>query len=364
MPVLEDKVHEMAKSTVFSKADLKAGYWHVSLDHESSLLTTFQSVNGRYRFMRLPFGLSVSAEIFQRKLLEALTDLPGVVCIADDVVIHGKTLEEHDNNLREFLMRCQHVGIKLNEKKLELRKSQIAFMGHVVSSQGLQADPDKVKAIVDMPEPTDASALRRFIGTINYLGKFLPNLSETMMPLGNLLKSDVPWNWAEPQREAFAKAKQLITSTPVLAFYDQHKPLTLENDASQYGLGAALYQEGKPIAFASRTMSAAETRYAQIEKEMLAVCFGLTKFHHYTYGRSVTVITDHKPLVAIVGKPLEKAPKRLQNLLLRALEYDFELIYSPGKDIPVADALSRSPLPFAPDREAVHSVVSTSVKKE
>ena len=364
MPVLEDKLHELGSSKVFSKADLKAGYWHVVLDDESSFLTTFQTIHGRYRWKRLPFGLSVSAEIFQRKLLEVLNGLNGVVCIADDIVIHGKDIAEHDKNLETFLKRCEEVGLKLNKEKLTLRQPDVTFMGHIVSRAGLQTDPQKVSAIMQMAEPTDVSSLRRFLGTVNYLGKFLPNLSDTLLPLSNLLKNDTPWNWSSAQKTAFDKAKQLVTSAPVLSFYDPEKPLTLENDASSYGLGSALYQDGKPIAFASRTLTPAETRYAQIEKEMLAVCYGLTKFHHYTYGRDVTVVTDHKPLTSIVGKPLDKAPKRLQNLLLRTLEYNFELVYRSGSDIPVADTLSRSPLPTDRTREVVNTVFASPVKKE
>ena len=136
--------------------------------------------------------------------------------------------------------------------------------------------------------------------------------------------------------------KEAITTAPVLAYYDPGKPLTLENDACEYGIGSALIQGGKPIAFASRSLSDSERRYAQIEKEMLAVTYGLEKFHHYTFGRQVFVVTDHKPLVSISNKQLSKAPKRLQNLLMRAQRYTFELRWSPGTEIPVADVLEIS----------------------
>ena len=139
-----------------------------------------------------------------------------------------------------------------------------------------------------------------------------------MNPLLNLLKKDVPWNWSSSQQKSFDSVKEAIMTAPVLAFYDPGKPLTLENDACEYGIGSALLQGGKPIAFVSRSLSECGHRYAQIEKEMLAVTYGLEKFHHYTFGRQVFVVTDHKPLVAISNKPLSKAPKRLQNLLLKA----------------------------------------------
>ena len=172
--------------------------------------------------------------------------------------------------------------------------SEVTFMGHKVTSNGLHSDPGKVKAINEMPEPTNLSELRHFLGCINYMAKFLPNLSDVLHPLTNLTHKDVCWNWSDSQTNAFNKAKSLVTSSPVLTFYDPEKDLTLENDASEYGLGSALFQEGRPVAVASRTLTDAESRYAQVEKEMLAVCFGLTKFHHYTYGRDVLVTTNRR----------------------------------------------------------------------
>ena len=157
-----------------------------------------------------------------------------------------------------------------------------------------------------------------------------------------------------------------MTSAPVLTFYDTNKALTLENDASDYGIGSVLKQEGRPIAFASRTLTDTERNYAQIEKEMLAVTYGLEKFHHYTFGRKVTVVTDHKPLVAIKHKPLYKAPRRLQSMFLKTQAYDYDLVYTPGTAIPVADALSRSPLTKDNDatseHEIVHNLTFTQVK--
>lgn len=358
LPVLEDVLHELRDARVFSKADLSSGYWHVQLDEESSYLTTFQTCFGRYRYLRLPFGINGASEYFQRRLGEALRDLPGVICIADDVVIYGRTADEHDKHLKSFLARCLDKKIKLNREKLDLGVTSLTFMGHRISSDGLQVDPEKVSAISKMREPTNLADLRQFIGMVNYLAKFLPNLTALMRPLHNLLKKDVPWNWSNCQQEAFDIIKGQLTKTPVLAYYNPDKPLTLENDACEYGIGSALLQEGKPIAFASRSLSDAETRYAQIEKEMLAATYGLEKFHHYTFGRSTVVITDHKPLVAISKKPLSKAPKRLQNLLLRAQKYSYELRWKPGSHIPLADALSRAPTDSPTQAEVIHYVMA------
>ena len=160
LPILEDTLHELGQSCMFTKADLSSGYWHVQLDRESSMLTTFQTCYGRYEFVRLPFGTSVSSEIFQKKLLETLDDLPGVVCIADDIIIHGKDLEEHDRNLISFMERCRNNGIKLNREKLQLRMSKVTFMEHRITKDGLQSDAEKVKAIAKMAAPTNVEELR------------------------------------------------------------------------------------------------------------------------------------------------------------------------------------------------------------
>ena len=188
LPIIEDSLHELGESRIFSKADLSSGYWHVKLDDESSLLTTFQTCFGRYRWLCLPFGLCVSSEIFQKKLLEALGGLVGVICIADDVIIHGKNMEDHDQNLEKFLERCQQKGIKLNKQKMELRLNQIAFMGHIVTSDGLQADPEKVKAVSNMSPPKDITELRRFLGMVNYLTKYLSHVTNMTELLRNLTK--------------------------------------------------------------------------------------------------------------------------------------------------------------------------------
>ncbi len=361
LPVLEDVLHELGKSKVFSKADLSSGYWHVTLDEDSSFITTFQTCFGRYRYLRLPFGINGASEYFQKKLLSALEGLQGVVCIADDVIIHGESEDEHDINLKQFLSRCKEIGIKLNANKLDLKVDSLTFMGHKITANGVAADPEKIRAITDMQEPKNVGELRTICGMINYVAKFLPNLNSKMFALNQLLKKDVPWNWSTTQRSAFSEIKNMLTTAPVLAYYDPSKKLVIENDACEYGLGTALLQDGKPIAYASRSLSEAERRYAQIEKEMLAVTFGLERFHHYTFGRNVNVITDHKPLIAITSKPLSSAPKRLQNLLLRAQQYDFKLEWKPGKDIPLADTLSRAPTDCPQEEECINAIQITAM---
>ena len=361
---LNDVIHQLEGSTVFSKADMSSGYWHVELDEESSKLTTFQTCFGRYRWLRLPFGLSVSAEIFQKKLNESLLGLEGVICIADDIVIHGRTEKEHDERMRNFIERCKQKGILLNKEKMALKQSEISFMGHTISKEGLKPDRSKIEAIQKFPKPSNKSELRSFIGIVNYLSKFINNCSEILMPLHNLLKNNIDWNWSKSQEDAFDNIKKKISEISILSIYDPNKPLTLENDASDYGLGSVLKQQGKPLAYYSRLLNDTEKRYAQIEKEMLAIVYGLKKFHIYAYGRDIDIITDHKPLVSIVQKPLSKAPRRLQHMLLKIQEYNYKLHFKNGKEMHISDALSRSPLKNNENVHLISNKIESSIKDE
>ena len=275
--------------------------------------------------------------------MEQFQDMKGIIIIADDRVVYGTNREEHDRRLHNLLQKCQTIGVKLNPEKLAIGLDAITFMGHRITNEGIVVDPEKVRAITDMPIPRTLGDLRKFLGVINYVGKFILNLTTVRKPLQDLTKKDVMWTWSESQQSSFNMTKDLISRVPVLSYYNPLKELTLENDACEYGLEAARIQEEQRVANASCSLSDIEKRYAQIEKEMVAVVHGLEKFHHYTHGRKVNVFIDHKPLVSICQKPLAKAPKLLPNLLLRAQQYDFSIKYKPGKEIPQADALSRAP---------------------
>lgn len=228
-----------------------------------------------------------------------------------------------------------------------LRVQQVDFMGHCLTTQGLKPDPhpSKVEAILKMESPKTKEDIERLNGTLNYLAKFLPKLSQVMEPLRRLTQKGIEWYWGKAEEKAFTEVKQLVTQAPVLAYYSPKKELVIQCDASSLGLGAALLQEGQPIAFASRALTDPETRYATIEKEMLAVVFALEKWHQFVFGRHVVVKTDHKPLEAITKKPLDRAPRRLQGMLLRSLAYDIEVQYVPGRTQHLADMMSRSYLP-------------------
>ncbi|XP_048236731.1 uncharacterized protein K02A2.6-like [Haliotis rufescens] len=347
MKTLEDILPSLSKARYFTKLDARSGYWAIRLAEESSFLTTFNTPYGRYRFLRLPFGIRSAQDEFQRRIDECYEGLDGVAAIVDDVLVYGSTPEEHDHNLRNMLSRSRDKGIKLNEEKLEVGVTEIQYFGHILSAEGLRPDPAKVSAICSMNPPRDRSELETILGTVNYLAKFAPNLSQITSPLRQLLPKDVEFVWDHPQSTAFQRIKDIITQTPgqVLAYYDPDKDLTLQVDASKYGLGAALLQDGKPVTYASKSLTTTEVNYAQIEKEMFAILFGCKRFHQYVYGRHVKVESDHKPLISIMKKPLAVAPARLQRMMLQLQKYDLTVEHRPGKEIVVADTLSRKSVP-------------------
>jgi len=198
-----------------------------------------------------------------------------------------------------------------------------------------------------MPAPTDKKGVERLLGTVNYLGKFTPNRATITEPFRVLLRKDIEFQWSHEQDKALQEIKSILTKDggPVLRFFDVQKPVTISCDASPTGLGGVLLQDRRPVAYASRSLTDAESRYAQIEKELLAVQFSLERFNQYTYGKRVTIESDHKPLEAIVKNALASAPPRLQRILLRMQEYDYTLEYKPGKELVLPDMLSRAPLP-------------------
>jgi hypothetical protein len=203
LPVLDDLMPDLARAKVFSSVDLTAGYWHCVLDEESSLLTTFATPFGRYRWKRLPFGLSASSEIFQKRVNQALEGLNGILNITDDILVYrvGDTDKEpqqdHDRNLEALLQRCRERGIALNQNKLKLRITEVPFMGHIFSNQGLKIDPEKTKAVLEMPKPEDAEGVQRLNGFVNYLAKFLPSLADHMEPIRRLTRQDTEFTWPD-----------------------------------------------------------------------------------------------------------------------------------------------------------------------
>lgn len=364
LPTLEEITSRLSGANFFSTLDAKQSFFQVKLHNSSTSLCTFNTAFGRYKFLRMPFGISSASEIFHKKLYEFFDDIDGVILFVDDLLVFGPTRQVHDERLRRVLQRCREINIKLNKNKCKIGLTELKYLGHKISKNGISPDDSHTTAVQNMPTPKNVKDLERFLGLINYVGNFISNLSEKTHLLRELLKKNIEWHWDERHDNCFNELKKCLVSPPVLRYYSLQHPVTVSVDASKHGLGACLMQDGAPVCYASKSLTETEQRYAQIEKELYACVFACEKFYAYIYGRDDVVIeTDHKPLVSIIQKPIADAPARLQRMLLRLQPYSFKLTYKPGKYLYVADTLSRAvaPAPMAGEGVREHWAMRAQV---
>ena len=346
---------------MFSKLDAKSGYWSIQLEPESQLLTTFQSPFGRYCFQRLPFGLSVSQDIFQLKMDQILDQVEGVIAIADDIAVYAENEQEHEKILHNLMAVAEKNGLVFNSSKCIIKTNKIKFFGTIYSDKGVHPDPNKVADLRKMPKPNNKKELQEFLGFVTYLSPFIPNLSSKSSCLRDLLKNESLFLWEPHHQRCFDMLKNEITDESTLQYFDTVVTPIIQTDASLRGLGAVLIQNEGPVAYASKSLSDVEKRYACIERELLAIVFGVQRFHTYLYGRYFRIVTDHKPLVMITQKPVVNAPPRLQRMLLKLQGYNFSIEYKPGKELMLADTLSR--LPSLENQETINLDVRVDLVK-
>ncbi len=307
---------------------------------------------GLYRPTRLPFGVASASAIFQSKIEQVLQGIPIVVCRVDDILISGKNDQNHLKNLNEVLARLKQAGLRLKIKKCKFMKPSVEYLGYRVDMHGLHAIEKKVEAIKNAPAPENQQQLRSFLGMVNYYAKFVSNYSTVVHPLNELLRHNVKWKWTPKENDAFCELKKKLGAAPVLTYFRADLPLKLDTDASNYGIGAVISYimpngSERPIAFASRTLSKSKRNYAQIEKEALSIIFGVKKFHEYLYGRKFLLVTDHKPLLNLLGPKsgiptLAAARMHRWASILAAYQYDIE--YGATAKHANADCMSRLPL--------------------
>ena len=367
MPTVEEVAHEFANSHCFTKLDTHHGYWSIVLDEESSLLTIFNSPFGRYCFLHLPFGPVCSQDIFQKKIDQFLEECPGCIGIANDITVHGCTEAEHDTPLHYLMQVACKYGVVFNPQKMHVKAPAVNFFGCLYNANGVHPNPEKVDAVHALPAPTNVTELQEFLGMVTYLSPFIHGLSTLTAPLQELLKKDANFTWNASYESAFEQVKQTVVSDTTLRYFGPSLPVTIHVDASQVGLGTALLQNNKPIAFASKALTDAECRYANIETEMLAVVFGAEWFHTYVYGQSFTIESDHKPLESISQKNLADMSAWLQCMMLCLQGYDLTIHYCPGKEMVIPDTPSRfSPWPgpnFPLDIAIHHACIMPTCKE-
>ena len=265
-----------ARNLVLRKLDLSHAYQQLLLDNESHEYLTVNTHCGLFQPTRLQFGVHSASGVLQQEMEKRLSHIPFTSVRVADILVSGRSDAEHLSNLKAVLQVIENCGLRLKHSKCVFMTPEVTYLGFRVNKEGTTPVDYNIAAVMNAPEPVNASQLKSFVGMLNYYHRHLPNLAHTLEPLYALLHKNVKWKWGKQQQVAFEAAKQLLCSATLLVHYDPEKPLILHCDASPYGLGSDLahtMQDGteRPIAYASRTLSTPERNYSQIEKEGLAV---------------------------------------------------------------------------------------------
>ena len=356
MPRIEELLQKLNGGDKFTKLDLSQAYSQIELDESSRQYVTINTHMGLYTYTRLPYGISAAPALFQATMDKLLQGLE-VGCFQDDIIITGQNDEDHLKNLDAVLKRLHEAGLKLQKSKCHFMVPSVTYLGYVIDRDGVRMDNESTEAIRDAPPPTCKSELRSLLGLVSHYRKYLPNMATLCNPLNQLLQKDKPFLWSQECEATFRKLKELLTSRDlVLTHYDPNKRLSLAVDASPVGLGAVISHPTpfgeRPIAYASRSLTSAERNYSQIEREGLAIVFGLTKFHQYVYGRKFTLVTDNKPLSLIFG-PKKGIPvmaaTRIQRWAIQLAAYNYDIQHVSSAKNGNVDCLSRLPLKSSDD---------------
>ena len=345
IPNISDVLDKLGKCQYFTTLDLASGFYQVEMDPQDVSKTAFNIEHGHFEFLRMPMGLKNSPSTFQRVMDNVLRGLQNEICLVylDDIVVYSTSLQEHMVNLEKVFNRLRESNFKIQMDKSEFLKLETAYLGHIISREGVKPNPDKINAIENYPLPKTSKEIKQFLGLLGYYRKFIPDFARLTKPMTKCLKKSNKITLDSEYTNCFEKCKTLLTNDPILQYPDFTKEFILTTDASNVAVGAVLSQgpigSDKPVCYASRTLNDSELNYSTTEKELLAIVWATKYFRPYLFGRKFKIYTDHKPLQWLMN--MKEPNSRLTRWKLKLSEYDFTVLYKKGKLNSNADALSR-----------------------
>ncbi|KAM0045044.1 putative nucleotidyltransferase, Ribonuclease H [Helianthus debilis subsp. tardiflorus] len=341
LPRIDDLFDQLQGAKCFSKIDLRSGYHQLKIKDSDVPKSAFRTRYGHYEFLVMPFGLTNAPAVFMDLMNRVFHEFLDkfVIVFIDDILIYSKSKEEHEDHLRTVLEILRQKKLYAKFSKCEFWLDQVAFLGHIVSADGISMDPSKVEAITKWPTPTSVTEVRSFLGLAGYYRRFVEGFSTIALPLTQLLRKGIKYSWNEDREKSFQDLKKRLVSAPILTLPSGTGGYQIYSDASKKGLGCVLMQHNRVIAYASRQLKPYEVNYPTHDLELAAVIFALKIWRHYLYGETCDIFTDHKSLKYIfTQKELNMRQRRWLELLK---DYDANIQYHPGKANVVADALSR-----------------------
>ena len=341
LPRIEDLFDQLRGASVFSKIDLRSGYYQLRVKEVDVPKTAFRTRYGHYEFLVMPFGLTSAPAAFMdlmNRVFRPYLD-QFVVVFIDDILVYSKDAQEHERHLRIVLQTLRENQLFAKLSKCDFWLKEVSFIGHIVSAEGIRVDPVKIEAIVNWKPPRNVTEVRRFLGLAGYYRRFVQGFSVIASSLTRLLRKGVKFEWDDKCQSSFERLKEILVEAPVLIQPTSGRDYTVYSDASRIGFGCVLMPDGKVVAYASRQLKRHEQNYPTHDLELAAVVFALKIWRHYLYGEKCRIFTDHKSLkYLLTQKDLNLRQRRWLELLK---DYDCIIDYHPGKANVVADALSR-----------------------
>ena len=336
IPKIEDLFTKLAGGKTFTKLDMSQAYQQLVLDKESRKYVIINTHRGLFRYNRLPFGVSSAPGIFQRTMENLLQGIPGVVVYIDDVLVTGKSEEEHLAALEETLRRLKEAGLRLKKSKCVFMASSVIYLGYRIDAESLHPVPEKVQALKEAPMPCNVSELKSYLGLPTYYSKFLPNVSTVLAPLYTNCYDTIASGSGHPNRRepSHSRRNYSCLRSQLLVHFNPSLEIRLACDSSAYGIGAVLSHRmpdgsEKPVAFASRTLTNAERNYSRMEKEAMACVFGVKRFNSYLFGHHFILQTDHEPLQRLFNEKKsipQQASSRIQRWALTLASYQYSTV--------------------------------------